>query len=93
MAKSGMDAFMGSLSTFQGLQDNSRKWELQGAANRRADDANRRADANEVRLDQATRIANEQNIRAAEEEKRKALAFPVDQAAKKSSNRSNRTCN
>lgn len=83
MAKSGMDAFMGSLSTFQGLQDNSRKWELQGAANRRADDANRRADANEVRLDQATRIANEQNIRAAEEEKRKALAFPVDQAAKK----------
>jgi hypothetical protein len=83
MAQNGMDAFMGSLATFQGLQDNSRKWELQGAANRREDDANRRAAANEPRLDQATRIANEQNIRAAAEEKRNALAFPVDQAAKK----------
>ena len=72
MAQNGMDAFMGSLATFQGLQDNSRKWELQAAANRRAD-------ANEPRLDQATRIANEQNQRAAAEEKRKALAFPVDQ--------------
>jgi len=69
MAQNGMDAFMGSLATFQGLQDNSRKWELQAAANRRAD-------ANEPRLDQATRIANEQNQRAAAEEKRKAEAAP-----------------